>query len=368
MATNNVINNAFADNYTAPNKVSKNLMVGGNFTTNPWQRGTSFVSPANAAFTADQFQFRNTTTAAVTITKTADSPTVAQAGILSTHCLEVQITTDLASVAAGDILYMQNTLEGFSWANIFNRPFTLSFWVKATKTGIYSISFENSPITLAYVAEYTINASNTWEFKTITVTANPGGTWATTHGAGLRIAFTLVSGATFQTSPNSWVAGDFKGSTNQVNGADSIFNSFRLALVQIEAGTVATPFEQLTAQEVLTLCQRYFNMTFNQGVIPAQASGSLLGALQYRLTRGGIVTTSGTYYRLITRMRTTPTYVAYNPINATSGFYNVTKSANSGVSSLANGGGTGASYRCSQIVGDAVGDLVAIHATASAEM
>jgi len=371
MATNNVINNAFADNFTAPNKVSKNLMPAGNFTTNPWQRGTSFAVTTANIYYADRFRFLpiGVISATFTLTKDADSPTQAESGVFSTHCAKFACTTAQTVIAAGDIIYSYFGLEGYDFSTIAQRPFTLSFWVKGNLTGTYCVSFRNGGTDRSYVAEYTINAANTWEYKTITVSASPSaGTWNYSSSAGLFVSFALSCGSTFQTTANTWQTGNFYTTTNQVNFASSNTNTIQFALMQLEAGTIATPFEMQTAQQVLSYCQRYFNMTFNQGVVPAQASGSLLGALQYRVRRGGVVTFDGTFYRLATRMRTTPTYTAYNPISAASTFYNVTNAANSGVSSIGNGGGLGASYRCTQTVTDLAGNLLAIHATAQAEL
>src|SRR5690606_33119665 len=47
-------------------------------------------------------------------------------------------------------------------------------------------------------------------------------------------------------------------SANQVNGVNAIGNRFKLQLVKIEPGTVATPWQIRSFEEELALCQRYF--------------------------------------------------------------------------------------------------------------
>lgn len=369
MSSNNMINNAFADNYTAPNKVSKNLMPAGNFTTNPWQRNVTFTAIADDAYSADRFRYKNIGggSAVFDVTKNADSPTAAQAKIYSTHCLKFACTTT-QSIGAGDTLYFYSAIEGYDFTNIAQRVFTLSFWVKSNLTGTYCVSFLNAGSDRSYVAEYTINSANTWEFKTITVTASPSaGTWNYTNSGGIYTRFTLACGSTFQTTPNSWQTGNFSATSNQVNFASSNTNTIQFALIQVEAGTVATPYELLTQQEVLKYCQRYFTMTFNQGVVPAQASGSLLGSLQYRVRHGAASTTDSLYYRFPVIMRANPTVTMFNPISAASTFYNITNAANSGAS-VASGAERGVTIRCTQLVTDIAGNLLGIHSTAQAEL
>ena len=81
--------------------------------------------------------------------------------------------TSLASTQYARILQnieaqnLQHLLYGTSSA----KTLTLSFWVKSSKTGIYSITLrkvDNTPYHFTH--EYTISSANTWEKKIITIT------------------------------------------------------------------------------------------------------------------------------------------------------------------------------------------------------
>jgi hypothetical protein len=363
-----MLNNAFISDFTAPNKVSKNLIIGGDFTKNPWQRGTTFTSIATATYSADRMLTTYVSTVVTDVTQAADAPTVTQASIYSVNAYKIAVTTADAAIAAGDFYIATQRIEGYDFTNIAQRSFTLSFWVKAVKTGIYCVSFVNSGADRSYVAEYTINATNTWEFKTITVSASPSaGTWNYTNGIGLSVNFALAAGSTFQTTANAWQTGNFYSTSNQVNGLDSNTNTFQLALIQIEAGTVATPFEQRNEQEVLSSCQRYYQKTFAQGVTPASATASLLGALVYRAQVATAVA-NGQLWNFATTMRTTPTITYYNTTNAGTTWYNTNTTANSGASTSSNAGDRGVFATNAQVAGDAVANVIVIHATADAEL
>lgn len=239
--------------------INPNTIIGGNFDTNPWQRGTSFTSVANGTYTADRFTWRTSGTGVVNVLKTADAPTVAQAGIFVQNCLNVDVTTADAAIGATDRYHWYYVVEGYDWAQLAQRAFTISFWVKSTVTGTYCVGFLNSGNDRCYVAEYTVNASDTWEYKTINVSASPSaGTWDYTNGAGLAIAFCVAIGSNFYTTANSWqVGGPFLSTSNQVNGMSSASNFFKLALIKLEPGSTATPWEIRSEQQELDLCRRY---------------------------------------------------------------------------------------------------------------
>jgi len=247
---------------------NKNILIGGDFSTNPWQRlfdgDTTFTAIANSTYSADRFEYDKVGTAVHNIIKSTDSPTVAQAGVFTTHSAQLDVTTADASLAAGDFVTFSQKVEGYNWIPVAQRTFVLSFWVKATKTGIYCVSFRNSGNDRSFVAEYTVNASGVWERKVIKVTASPSaGTWDYTNGTGVRVSWCLGSGSTFQTSAGAWNTGNFIATSNQVNALDSNSNDFRLALCQMEQGDYETDFEVLNREEIFGRCLRYFHKMKN---------------------------------------------------------------------------------------------------------
>lgn len=352
------------------NMVTQNCILVGDFETNPWQRATSFVAVANDAYTADRFKVNYVTSAVTTISKFADGPSIAQSTIYTNNCLQVAVTTADASIATGDYYAVLQPIEGYNFQPIAQQNFTISFWVKSVKTGIYCVSFANAGKDRSYVAEYTINATNTWEFKTVTISASPvAGTWNYINGVGLYVRFALAAGATFQTTANAWNTGDFYSTSNQVNGLDANTNTFRLALIQVERGTLANAFSQPDVQTVLASCQRYYQKTFALGVAPVQNVGSALGCIRYCAQTNGIKT-NGAQWQYAETMRAAPAVTYYSPFAATSNWWNLTGSAGSGVPSTAPSGAaeTNTLVLNPQVVGDNVGEILAIHISADAEL
>jgi hypothetical protein len=262
----------------------KNAIINGDF--NVWQRGTSFAAIAASTYTADRWVYEKSGAMVHTVSRSTDVPTVAQAGRLFNYSILADCTTVDASIAAGDYAAIVQKMEGYNFLPLAQRTMTLSFWVKATKTGTYCVGFMNSVPDRSYVGEYTVSASDTWEYKTITVTASPSaGTWNYTTGIGVYVWFSLATGSTFQTTAATWATGNYLGTSNQVNACDSTSNNFYITGVQLEAGSTATDFEYRTYQDELNLCLRYFESwggthateTFFQGQA-VSAVNSVVGA------------------------------------------------------------------------------------------
>jgi len=245
----------------------KNAIINGDF--NIWQRGTSFAAITNATYNVDRFVYYKTGAMVHTVSRDNDVPTQAESGHKSNYSLKVDCTTIDAAIAAGDHCSIRQKIEGYNLAPFMGNTVTLSFWVKATKTGIYCIGFTNSGNDRSYVAEYTVNTTNTWEKKTITLTfSDSGGTWDYINGTGVQMMWSLAAGTNFHAVANAWVVGNKRATVNQVNACDNVANNFWLSQVQFELGNVTTPFEYRLIPDELALCQRYFCKSYDQGTVP----------------------------------------------------------------------------------------------------
>ena len=235
-----------------------NVVINGGFDF--WQRNTSFAAIANNIYHADRFHYIKTGVMVQTIARSTDVPTSSN----STYSLLSTVTTIDASIAAGDYTGILQHIEGNVLRSFKSKKMVMTFWVKAFKTGTYCVSLRNGTATRSLVLEYTVNASNTWEKKTVRFTHDASGTWSYDTAIGLTAVFVIASGSTFNTTANTWQNGQFFATANQVNGVDSVSNTFQLAdicMVEDNDGQTRVPEFMYAGRDVfeeLQLCQRYY--------------------------------------------------------------------------------------------------------------
>ncbi len=249
-----VFNDASTQNTAATGFGFKNRIINGDMRIN--QRGATVTVNANANnYSVDRWDTVGTASAGVfTVQQSTDAPTGFRNSLLAT------VTTS-SSPSAGANYALRHSVEGFNvadfgWGTANASPVTLSFWVKASVAGQYSVGFINRDWGRAYPSTYTINSANTWEYKTITVAGDTSGTWLTDNTTGIRLWFAIGSGTTG--TANTWNSGTAyvaTGSTNLIatNGA-----TFQITGVQLEKGSTATSFDYRPYGTELDLCQRYY--------------------------------------------------------------------------------------------------------------
>jgi hypothetical protein len=236
----------------------RNRIINGNMLIA--QRGTSFAAIANGAYSLDRWRWGQAGAMVCTVSQSSDVP-----NDTFQSSYKADVTTVDTSIAAGDFAEIYHPIEGYNVRDLIGTTFTLSFWVKSPKTGVHCVSFRNSGTPdRSHVKEYTIATANTWEYKTLTISGGliTAGTWNWTNGLGLLVSFTLAAGTTFQTTADAWQTGNFNATANQVNVMDNTANDFFLTGVQLEVGTVATPFERRSIGAEVDMCQRYFEVGF----------------------------------------------------------------------------------------------------------
>ena len=214
-------------------------------------------------FTLDRmYYFENgTTDVRFTQSQSTDVPTGGGFG----KSLKFDCTTADASLAVDNQLTLKHRIEGqniqqLKWGTSSAEDVTLSFWINATKTGTYIVEFSRESRKISQA--YTVSSSDTWEKKTLTFVGDTGGSVVTNDSANrLEINFYMGVGTNYSsgTLETTWTGGtNANRAVGQVNAFDNTSNNILFTGLQLEVGTVATPFEHRSYGQELALCQRYY--------------------------------------------------------------------------------------------------------------
>ena len=329
MPLSKIVANSIADDTITSDQIAdtsvhgrRNLVINGAMQVA--QRGTSTTNAAAFTFFADRFYYESGSMDALALTtaQVADAP--ADTGIK--YSIKATVTTP--EVGSGDttefaqvnmFLEHQDSSQKLRWGTSSAKPLTVSFYVKSSVTGVFLFTMHKSGGAAGFGTHYTINSANTWEKKTIAVPAATDSSWAaladTGRGIETRWSWRVGSNVTKTVDGNWDYTGGYMGFSNVSNtGGDAFVTTngatWQLTGVQYEIGEQASPFEHRSFSENLTLCQRYYQQSYDDNTAPGTVTNA--GCMIARASSGNQYLVELTRRNIVT-MRTTPSVVSYSP-------------------------------------------------------
>ena len=293
----------------------RNRIINGDMRIDQRNAGASVTPTANSYNSCDRWQNILTQASKYSVQQNAGAvtPPVGFTNYLG--------FTSLAStiIAVSDIYYFRQIIEGYNisdlaWGTANAKAVTLSFYVRSSLTGTFSGSFQDTSGTVSYVFTYSIASANTWTQIALNIPGPTTGTWGTTNTAGMFIDFNLGAGTNFNTaSPNTWLASSLYSTASSTNIISTSGSTLYITGVQLESGSYATPFERRLYNMELMMCQRYYEKSYSQSVVPGTAS------TPGRVCILASSVTATTWYNSTAfkvAKRTNPTVVTWSTINA----------------------------------------------------
>ena len=248
------------------NVTMRNRIINGAMMIDQRNGGASVSTPGGAfTYGVDRFALLNSGDAGFSIQQVSDAP----AGLKCS--LKVTTTTAAGgSPSAAALATVSQAVEAYSISDINEgtanaQSLTLSFWVKSSLTGSFTVTAENNN-NRTFLTTYTIISASTWEKKTVVIPPCVDGNWNVTTGRGIVVVWGLLGGSTYQQAASaSWQLVNAKYFVpGTVALAQTLNATLQLSGVQLEAGTTASPFEYRQYGTELALCQRYYQ-TLGQG-------------------------------------------------------------------------------------------------------
>jgi hypothetical protein len=284
--TNGIVFNDGTSQTTSAYTGFRNRIINGDMRIDQRNAGASVntTTTATNVYTLDRWAYIVSATSKFTVQRDAGGITPPAGFTNYLGCTSTAAT----SVGSSDYFQINQSIEGFniadlSWGTANAKTITLSFWVRSSLTGTFGGSLRNSAIDRSYPFSYTISSANTWEQKSITIAGDTSGTWLTTNGIGIRLAFGLGMGSTFSGTAGAWATGNLVSATGATSVVGVSGATLYITGVQFEVGSTASPFEIRPYPVELILCQRYYE----------------IGGSSTTIHFSGNVTSAGTYFASI---------------------------------------------------------------------
>ena len=282
---------------TAPKVGMVNRLINSDMRIDQRNAGASVNTTLPNDYTVDRWRYGASQTSKFTVQQNAGSVTPPTG-----FSKYLGITSSSAySVTTNDYFRMAQPIEGFNiadlgWGTASAATVTLSFWARSSLTGVFGGALVNANNNRSYPFTYTISSANTWEQKAVTIAGDTTGTWATDNTVGIQLQFGLGVGTTYSGTAGAWAAGLYVSATGATSVVGTSGATFYITGVQLEAGSVATPFERRQYGQELALCQRYYD----------ENKGEIFGA-----PANGTTNIQWAGARFTSEMRTIPTVVLY---------------------------------------------------------
>lgn len=180
-------------------------------------------------------------------------------GAAFTNCVQISVTTVNTSPVAGDVMLICQRVEALSlsdlaWGTSNASPIIMSFYCLSTVTGTFTSALRGNAQSV--LGTFTISVANVWQRVQLKFPGNTSSGWPLGNTYGLSCVITLLSSYPISYS-GTWQSGTYNGITGTNNFLAGM-NTFYLTGVQLEKGTILTPFEFRPYALELQLCQRYF--------------------------------------------------------------------------------------------------------------
>ena len=244
---------------------ARNVLINGDFAI--WQRGAS----GSSGYLADRWLASNTNS----VSRQTDTPS----GEGARYSIEFGNSSAVASA-------IEQRVEAANAAALAGKPVTISFWARSM-SGSTPLSFET-----AYA-----NAADNFS--------------ATTAIASGELAATPSGGWTRYSAPVSLPAEAANGVTLRIKRGSAAASTTRVALAQLELGAAASAFGFRPVGAELTLCERYFQKSFDLATAPVDGVAAGQISVFSRASTDQFAVVIG--HRFLTRMRSSPTMTFFNP-------------------------------------------------------
>ena len=234
----------------------RNVLRNGGMTIHQRGGNTTGINNTQNYFGADGWYYNNGGAGTVTLSHETDSP--------DGFSNSIKVTVTSAGTSSGYAQFYQKIegqdLQRFAKGSSGAKKFAVSFYIKSKVTGNFVLDLYDSDNARSCQQIYTVNASQTWERKTVIIPADTTGAWDNDNNASLQIYWKVFAGDQSGTLHTTWQAHTTNADrgVGQVNAIASNGDYVQITGCQLEVGDTATSFEHRSYGDELARCQRYY--------------------------------------------------------------------------------------------------------------
>ena len=181
------------------------------------------------------------------------------------NCMELDCTTADTSIAAGEFIILAQYLEGQDVQQMKKgtssaEAVTVSFYVKGNAAAVHTLELRDNDNSRFNSQEFPVTTD--WVRITRTFVGDTSGAFGDDTELSLKVNIWLHAGSTYTGGThvsNAWgTTTNTRVGDNQTSFVDATSRNLFITGYQVEVGSVATPFENLTFNETQQLCFRYY--------------------------------------------------------------------------------------------------------------
>jgi hypothetical protein len=234
----------------------KNRIING--ACNVAQRASLVCSTGASGYGGpDRFNAGNGNSAAGQFTQSQGTITY---GGLTLSAVVQTVNTPVASLSSTNWWTgIGQAIEGYNCFDLLGAPATLSFIFSTNVTGVFSVALGDYSGSNSFVSTFSATAGV--PTKVVVPIASIPTTLTTPNSSagGMWLRIGALNQGTFLTSTlNAWQSANVLQANTATNWGATAGNYIAATNIQLEAGTVATPFERRDYGDVMRQCQRYY--------------------------------------------------------------------------------------------------------------
>lgn len=285
----------------------RNYIINGNFIIH--QSGnnvnTSNFTPGVNGWMIDMFRSMNNGSTGITYSTSILTNTVSGRYMKSLRQSVTGVGVINVSGSNNYIMGIDTFVESIYAYPLSNKTVTLSFKVKVNKAGTYPVAIRlhdtnssSTPILKSRICTFTVTTEELNEFKNVALTFQmPSDYTITPYQNGpsdngrraISISFNCASSDTFRaSSSNVWLNGNYLDSNDTLaistryqflegQGGAGSGSYFEVAEIQLEQGSVASPFENRPYHIERGMCYRYLQNSFTYYLLDLKDANGAMG-------------------------------------------------------------------------------------------